>query len=102
MNESTYVYTEKELKDKLEPVLCRHGVTSAVLFGSYGKGTADSESDIDLMVDSGLRGLAFVDLMEDIRETTKKDVDLFDVTHIEKGSKIDLEIKNTGRVIYAK
>lgn len=57
---------------------------SAVLFGSYGKGTASARSDVDLLVDSGLEGLRFVGLIEDIRSVLgEKEVDLFDVSHIE-------------------
>ena len=102
MNENQRVYTQNEIKEKLIPVFDRHGVRKAVLFGSYSKGTADGTSDIDLLVDSGLRGLEFVDLIEDIRETVHKDVDLLDVTHVEKGSRVDREIQNTGMEIYAK
>jgi predicted nucleotidyltransferase len=102
MNESKKVYTENEIKERLCPVFRRYGVRRAVLFGSYGKGTADASSDIDILVDSGLRGLDFVDLIEDVRRATLKDIDLLDVTHVEKDSKVDQEIQKTGKVIYAK
>jgi len=96
------VYTARELRDILLPVFDRYGVRRAVLFGSYGKGTATERSDVDLMVDSGLRGLRFVGLLEDIRRTVGKDVDLFDVTHIESGSRLDREIRDTGVTVYEK
>lgn len=83
------------------PVFSRYGVKRAVLFGSYSKGTADSASDIDILVDSGLRGLAFVGLIEDISEAVNKEVDLIDVTHVEHGSRVEEEIQNTGTEIYA-
>lgn len=71
-----------------------------MLFGSYGKGTANEKSDIDLLVDSGLRGLRFVGLINDVQQAVGKDVDLFDVKHIEAGSQIDREIKDTGVTLY--
>ena len=74
----------------------------AVLFGSYSKGTAVPNSDVDLLVDSGLRGLRFVGLLGDVQEAVGKDVDLFDVTHIVPGSVIDREIQSTGVVLYEK
>lgn len=74
----------------------------AILFGSYGKGQATKESDIDLLVDSGLKGLGFVGLIEDVRAGVDKDVDVLDVTHVEKGSEIDLEIQKTGVLMYEK
>jgi len=56
---SNEVYTIEQLKTMLIPVFRLHGVKRAVLFGSYGKGLAGSKSDIDLLVDSSLRGVAF-------------------------------------------
>ena len=47
----------------------------------------------NLLVDSGLKGLNFGGLIEDIRAAVDKDVDIFDITHVEKGSKIDMEIQ---------
>lgn len=80
----------------------RYGIQKAVLFGSYGKGTATEKSDIDLLVDSGLRGLRFVGLLDDVQRAVGKDVDLFDVTHIQSGSLIDREIQATGVTVYEK
>ena len=57
------------------------------------------KSDIDLLVDSRLRGLRFVGLLDDVQRTVGKSVDLFDVTHIEAGSRIDREMElSTSRV----
>ena len=91
-----------ELRSLLAPVFEQYGVKRAVIFGSYAKGTAEEKSDIDLLVDSGLRGLRFVSLCEDIRRAAGKEVDVFDVTHIEKDSRIDKEIADTGVVIHEK
>jgi len=91
-----------EIKDKLTPIFDAYGVQSATLFGSIAKGTATEKSDLDLMVDSGLKGLRFVGLMEAIRNAVLLPIDLLDVTHIEKGSRIEQEIRKTGVVIYEK
>lgn len=97
---SSEIYTIEQLKTMLIPVFRLHGVKRAVLFGSYGKGQAGRDSDIDLLVDSSLRGLRFVGLMEDVRSTVDKDVDLLDVSHVEANSEIADEIKKTGVLIY--
>lgn len=90
-----------EIKDRLFPVFQQYRVKKAILFGSYGKRTATKRSDVDLLVDSGLKGLHFVGLMEAVRTALgEKEIDLFDVSHIEKGSPIDEEIKRTGVKIY--
>lgn len=97
---SSEVYTIEQLRTMLIPVFRLHGVKRAVLFGSYGKGVAGADSDIDLLVDSRLRGLRFVGLMEDVRSTVDKDVDLLDISHVEDNSKVQEEIKKTGVLLY--
>ncbi len=97
------VYSFEEIQARLVPVFQRYNVKKAVLFGSYGKGTATGKSDIDLLVDSGLKGLRFVGLIEAVRRVLgEKEIDMFDVTHIEKGSLIENEIMQTGVEIYEK
>ena len=95
-------YTLPQLKKALMPIFDAYGIRKAVLFGSYAKGTATEKSDIDLLVDSRLRGLRFVGFLDDIQRTVGKRVDLFDVTHIEAGSRIDREIQQTGVTVYEK
>ena len=94
--------TIAEITEKLTPVFRDYGVKRAVLFGSYAKNTATEKSDIDLLVDSGLHGFDFIELMEDIHVSTGLDVDVFDIMQIEKGSRSDREIQETGVTIYGK
>ena len=89
-----------EIKSKLEPIFIANGVKSAVLFGSYAQGSATSNSDIDILVDSGLRGLDFVGLIESVRETLQKNVDMIDVHYIDNDSLVEREIMDTGVRIY--
>lgn len=91
----------ERIRDALSGIFCEYGVRRAVLFGSYVTGKATEESDIDLFVDSGLKGLKFVGLMEAIREALGgKKLDLIDQSHVEKGSRIEQEIMRTGIVVY--
>ncbi|MCD7715264.1 MAG: nucleotidyltransferase domain-containing protein [Lachnospiraceae bacterium] len=99
---SSEIYTVSQIKSILMPVFRRHNVKWAVLFGSYGKGRANEKSDLDILVDSGLKGLKFVGLVEEVREAVDKDIDMIDVSHLEKNSEIDFEIQRTGVVIYEK
>lgn len=94
------VYTLPELQKILTPIFRQNGVKRAVLFGSYAKGLATAKSDIDLLVDSGLRGLAFFGLLEDVTAAIDAPVDLLDVSQIEKNSQIDREIRESGVAIY--
>ena len=91
------IYTVPELQTVLSPIFREHGVKKATLFGSYAKGAATSRSDVDLLVDSGLRGLAFFGLLERVSETP---VDLMEVTQIEKGSEMEQEIERSGVALF--
>ena len=99
---SDTIYSVNDIRNILHPVFAKHQVKKAVLFGSYVKGLANSNSDVDLLLNSGLRGLKFVGLIEDVRAALDKDVDVFDETHIIPDSKIDSEISKHGVVIYEK
>lgn len=94
------VYTVAQLQGLLTPIFQKNKVKKATLFGSYSKGKATVHSDVDILVDSGLRGLAFFGLMDDVCESLDCDVDLIDVRDITPDSKVDREIRNSGVVIY--
>ena len=87
--------TVQDISVLLAPVFDRYRIRHAVLFGSFAKGSATDESDVDLLVDSGLKGLRFVGFTEAERCAVERPVDVFDVTHIEKGSRIEREIRDT-------
>lgn len=94
------VYTVEQLKHVLVPIFQKNNVRKAILFGSYSKGLATIHSDVDLLVDSGLRGLEFFGLMDDVCESLECDVDLIDTYDVIPNSRVDREIRDTGVVIY--
>ena len=97
------LFTREEIKKRLSPVFIIYDIKEARLFGSYAKNVATEKSDIDLYVDSNLKGLKFVGFMESVREALDgKDVDILDKSHIQPDSRVDNEIKTTGKVIYAR
>lgn len=88
------------VKNELKPVFDSFGVKKATLFGSVAKGNNSIDSDVDIVIESELKGLAFLGLIESIREMLNKKVDVLKHSEIIKDSKIDMEIKNTGLLIY--
>ena len=48
------VYQVNEIKKIVTPIAKKYGAERVYLFGSYARGNATSESDIDLRVDKGL------------------------------------------------
>jgi len=98
--EMSKVYTVGELESILGPVFEQYGVKKAILFGSYAKGAATPRSDVDLFVDSGLRGLAFFGLLDGVSSALDVPVDLIDATQVDAGSPIEREIAQSGVKIY--
>lgn len=94
------LYTIDQIKSILIPVFKEYSIRKAILFGSYAKGNADVKSDVDILVDSGLKGMAFFGLLEDVVTALEKEVDLLDVTQIVPNSEVDNEILQTGVIIY--
>jgi len=94
------IYDLTEIKRRLAPVFQANGVKSAVLFGSYATGEATARSDVDILVDSGLRGLDFVGLIEHAREALQKDVDLIETRYLKENAGLKQEITKNGITIY--
>ncbi|MCM1135615.1 MAG: nucleotidyltransferase domain-containing protein [Clostridium sp.] len=94
------IYTPKQIQMLLQPIFTDYNIKKAILFGSYAKGYAKEQSDIDILVDSGLRGLAFFGLLEDVVTALGKEVDLLDVSQITSRSQVSEEIERSGVVIY--
>ena len=78
----------------------QYDVKYAYLFGSYAKGKATEQSDVDLLVSMPLNGLRFYELVEMLREALKKKVDLLDETQLENNSTLVKEILGDGIKIY--
>ena len=57
-NMKTHVFTIEEMKEAICEIAQRYGVERVTLFGSYARGEARLDSDIDLLISKGrIRGL---------------------------------------------
>lgn len=97
---SNVIYSQSQIKEILDPVFKKHNVKRAFLFGSYAKGTANEYSDINILVDSRLRGLKFFGLLEDAVTSLDKNVDMIDTSQLIPDSEIEDEIAKSGVIIY--
>lgn len=95
-------YTIQQIKTMLHPVFTLYPIDKAVLFGSYAKGTAQTHSDVDILIDSKgkIRGIDFFGVLEDVTTTLDAQIDLLEASQIIDGSKVQHEIAETGIVIY--
>lgn len=96
------IYTIEELKDILQEIFKNFSVKKAILFGSYAKNTQTDKSDIDLVIDSEgkLLNIYFYGLLEDLVNKLHKNIDLFEISEIQKGSRIYNDIQKEGIVVY--
>ena len=98
------IYSLEELKSILKEVLINFDVKKAILFGSYAKNTPNSNSDIDLVIDSEgkLLNIYFYGLVENLVQKFQKNIDLFEISEIQKNSRIYNDIQKEGIVVYEK
>ena len=47
------IYTVDEIREIVIPIAKKHGVAALYLFGSYARGEATDESDVDFLMDGG-------------------------------------------------
>jgi len=67
-----------EIKRKIVPILLKHGVKRASIFGSYARGEQKETSDIDILVEFGEEKslLDLVRLKYELEEVLEKKVDI--------------------------
>ena len=75
------VLTIKAIKEKIKPIMSKHNIKDVYLFGSYARGEANSNSDIDIYCDSGdLRSLYDeVSFKEELENALNKKVDVITI-----------------------
>lgn len=95
------VYTVEELKSIIIPVLQRFGVTKAILFGSYAKGTVTEQSDVDLLIWTERRGFDFGAILAALFEVLGYgNVDLYAEYELIEDSSLMMNIRKTGVLLY--
>lgn len=75
-------------------------VSACYLFGSYAKGKAKSDSDVDLMIVSELEGIEYYQLLGDLEIKLRKKVDLLRLETAIQNPKLMNEILKDGIKIY--
>ena len=90
------VYTLEEIKAKVLPIIQKYRIPAMYLFGSYARGDATEESDIDFLVDT--TGTNLTSLLSlgalycDLEEVFDKRVDLITIRAIMQASSMESDI----------
>ena len=82
------VIATDELKALIRALLHKYHAKYALLFGSYARGEATADSDIDVAVFGGkdFRPADIFAFGEELRQLTGKDVDAFEIREVNVGT----------------
>ena len=105
---STYGYVDEEhgilsindIQEKIRPIFDKYQVDFVFLFGSYARHQARENSDIDLFISTSETGLSFYGMIEDLRITLKKKIDLLSIDQLNNNLDLIKEIMKDGIKIY--
>ena len=82
------VFTMEQIAAAVKPLADKYRVKEIYLFGSYARGEADENSDLDFLVFGGemFRRTMIFALAEELREVLKKNVDVFEIAEVNPDS----------------
>lgn len=89
-----------DIIEKCSKIFERYDVNYCYLFGSYAKVKAKPTSDVDLLISANVKGLKFYGLVEEIRTTLHKKVDVLDINQLKDNLELTEEILKDGIKIY--
>ncbi len=95
------VYSIEEIKCRVMPIIRKYQIPALYLFGSYARGNANAESDLDFLVDTTGTGLTSLlrlgELYCDLEEAFHKRIDLITVRSMmqEPAMESDLDFRQT-------
>ena len=96
------VLTLDSIRELISPVLGKHGVIQATVFGSYARGEANALSDVDIVIDSEgkLSGMAFFVASDEISKALPIPTDIYEKREIRNGTALYDRIKEEGVILY--
>lgn len=100
IDESHGILTVEKIKEICTEIFSSYNVDYCYLFGSYAKGKATENSDVDLLVCTEITGIAFYDLVEILREKLNKKVDILNLRQLNENLDLVNEILKDGIKIY--
>ena len=94
--------TINEIKQAVIPLVEEYPVRRVILFGSYARGDATENSDVDLIIDSEgqLNGFDFFGIVGTMVKAMPIKIDVFELAEVKRPSKMFDKIMEEGVVIY--
>jgi len=100
IDEEHGILSVDQIRDICADVFEEYDIEYCYLFGSYAKGTALENSDVDLLISSTISGLKYYGLIERLREELCKKVDLLDTKQLVNNESLLSEVLKDGIKIY--
>lgn len=97
------VYTIQQIQSRVLPIIQKYRIPSMYLFGSYARGDATEDSDLDFLVDT--TGTTLTSLLRlgqlycDLEEAFEKPIDLITVRSIMQSSTMESDIDFRNNVL---
>lgn len=88
------------IKSVANDIFSKYDVNFCYLFGSYAKNKANPFSDVDLLIDTDITGLDFFGLVEELRQSLHKKVDLLKINQLDNNQELLKDILKDGIRIY--
>jgi len=85
---------------KCAEIFDKYKINFCYLFGSYAKGKAKDDSDVDLLISTEIKGLKYFGLVEELRNSLQKKVDVIEVAGLKDNVELLEEILKDGIKIY--
>ena len=90
------IYTLDEIARRIRPVAEKHHLRAVYIFGSYARGEAREDSDVDLLVDTDGANLktlfALGGLYSDLEDALEKELSLVTVDSLEQPCRMKSDI----------
>lgn len=81
------IYSIDDLKKRIAPIAVKYNLPAVYVFGSYARGEATDDSDVDILVDrtgSKVKGILIGGLYNDLCESFEKEVDMVTTAALEQ------------------
>lgn len=100
INEEQGILELDDIRKKCGDIFARYDISYCYLFGSYAKGKAAGNSDVDLLISTNVTGLQFYGLVEELREILHKKIDAISVQQLKENFELMNEVLKDGIKIY--
>ena len=102
VDEDHGILTIGDIEKACSEVFTQYPITWCYLFGSYAKGTATEKSDVDLAVSDSVDGLRFFGMVDALKTSLRKNVDVLTPEQLSKNPKLLNEVMQDGVKVYGK